>query len=144
MELLGSILRDVSRSFYVSIRILPARLREPVGLAYLLARATDTVADTAQIPAAIRTESLQKLASAIQQQGSSEAMVGLMKAFAPLQTNESERKLIESLPECFQLLDRLKPADQSDIREVLSKINRGQALDIQRPVLSAAAELNEY
>jgi len=29
---------------------LPWRLREPVALAYLLARATDTVADTARIP----------------------------------------------------------------------------------------------
>jgi len=44
-----AILRSVSRSFYLSIRFLPAALREPVALAYLLARTTDTVADTPRI-----------------------------------------------------------------------------------------------
>src|ERR1044071_2980882 len=55
------LLRPVSRSFYLSIRILPRRLREPVGLAYLLARTTDSVADTAQIPAELRIQTLEKL-----------------------------------------------------------------------------------
>ena len=44
-DLTGDLLRGVSRSFYLSLRILPAALREPIGLAYLLARAADTVAD---------------------------------------------------------------------------------------------------
>src|SRR5947209_4293665 len=44
--LLGDLLRQVSRSFYLSLAILPRPLREPIGLAYLLARAADTVADT--------------------------------------------------------------------------------------------------
>src|SRR5206468_3398628 len=39
-------LRQVSRSFYLSLAILPTALREPIGLAYLLARAADTIADT--------------------------------------------------------------------------------------------------
>ena len=43
------LLHGVSRSFGLSIRLLPQALREPVGLAYLLARATDTVADTAHV-----------------------------------------------------------------------------------------------
>ena len=46
-RLMRATLRDVSRSFYLSIRALPGGLREPVGLAYLLARAADTIADTA-------------------------------------------------------------------------------------------------
>src|SRR5216117_3031821 len=45
-DLLGDLLRQVSRSFYLSLAILPRPLREPIGLAYLLARAADTVADT--------------------------------------------------------------------------------------------------
>ena len=42
-----AILKSVSRSFYLTIKFLPRPLREPVSLAYLLARATDTMADTA-------------------------------------------------------------------------------------------------
>ena len=46
---MSALLRGVSRSFYVSIRLLPAQLRQPVSVAYLLARATDTVADSARL-----------------------------------------------------------------------------------------------
>src|SRR2546427_10732394 len=45
-DLLGDLLRQVSRSFYLSLAVLPRPLREPIGLAYMLARAADTVADT--------------------------------------------------------------------------------------------------
>ncbi|MGZ5554019.1 MAG: squalene/phytoene synthase family protein, partial [Chthoniobacterales bacterium] len=60
-QLRGPILRAVSRSFYLSIRLLPAKLRDPIALAYLLARATDTIADTSEISAALRAEELEKL-----------------------------------------------------------------------------------
>src|SRR5439155_875358 len=43
-DLLRDLLRRVSRSFYLSLVILPRPLREPIGLAYLLARAADTLA----------------------------------------------------------------------------------------------------
>src|SRR5256886_16708799 len=62
-ELRGRVLRSVSRSFYLSLRILPAGLREPLSLAYLLARATDTIADTPEPPVALRTEALAQVAA---------------------------------------------------------------------------------
>src|ERR1051325_2955229 len=65
-RLLGPILQSVSRSFYLSIRFLPSALRRPIGLAYLLARATDTIADTTEIRAEVRLLQLQSLAAAIQ------------------------------------------------------------------------------
>ncbi len=61
-----TILRSVSRSFYLSIRLLPEKLRDPIALAYLLARATDTIADTVEISADVRMEELAKLAGLIQ------------------------------------------------------------------------------
>src|SRR4051794_9327653 len=48
-RLLGEILRDVSRAFYLTLRVLPPGVREPIGVAYLLARAADTIADTAAV-----------------------------------------------------------------------------------------------
>ncbi len=39
------LLRKVARSFYFTIALLPQSLQEPMGLAYLLARASDTIAD---------------------------------------------------------------------------------------------------
>ena len=63
-DLLDDVLRRVSRSFYLSLRILPGSLREPIGLAYLLARAADTVADTRVLPRAERLGHLEALRAA--------------------------------------------------------------------------------
>ena len=42
---LDPLLKSVSRSFHLTLRVLPAAIRPQIGLAYLLARATDTVAE---------------------------------------------------------------------------------------------------
>jgi farnesyl-diphosphate farnesyltransferase len=150
-KLRSSILRSVSRSFYVSIRLLPRRLREPVGLAYLLARATDTIADTVDIPAAVRLEALRSLSSIIRGDSSQTSIDDLSRSFASQQSIEAERTLIEALPECLHMLDVLNAADRGNIRDLLDKITKGQALDIDRfgkateaKALNAAADLHEY
>src|SRR6202045_4135756 len=91
----GPILRRVSRSFFVSIFLLPKKLRNSVALGYLLARASDTIADTAEFPIELRVENLQLLARGIQGEGLRDAIVDLSAALSPLQKNESERALIE-------------------------------------------------
>ena len=40
LEPLSGLLRDTSRSFYLTLRVLPKPIRSPIGLAYLLARTT--------------------------------------------------------------------------------------------------------
>jgi len=147
----AEILRFVSRSFYLSIRFLPAQLREPIALAYLLARTTDTVADTAQIAGNVRMETLKLLSNGIQGRASRDVVAQLIASFVSLQENESERRLLESLPEYLACLEAMAHADRNDIRVVLEKIVRGQMLDLQRfdtpqeiHALSTAADLGEY
>jgi len=146
-----ALLRSVSRSFYLSIRFLTAQLREPIALAYLLARTTDTVADTAQISRSVRMDTLKLLSNAIQGTASREVVGDLMASFVSLQENTSEPQLLESLPECLAWLDRMEHADRNDIRVVLEKITCGQMLDLQRfdnpqeiHALGTAADLDEY
>src|SRR5213593_1286074 len=105
-----TLLRSVSRSFYLSIRFLPAQLRQPVGLAYLLARTTDTVADTAQISASVRMETLKLFSDAIQGAASREAVAELVVGFVSLQKRESEQQLLESLLDCLGWLERTEHA----------------------------------
>jgi farnesyl-diphosphate farnesyltransferase len=147
----GPLLRSVSRSFYLSIRILPARLREPIALAYLLARTTDTVADTARISGALRAKTLQTLSNAIQGNAARGSIVDLAASFAPLQEDTAQRTLVESLPRSLKWLERLSTDDRDDIRVVLEKITRGQTLDLQYfddpaniRALATAADLDEY
>ena len=146
-----ALLRSVSRSFYLSIRFLPVQLREPIALAYLLARATDSVADMTQISKLMRIETLNMLSNGIQGNASREVVVDLIASFVPLQTNDSERRLLEALSDCLAWLDQIEQADRTDIRVVLEKITRGQMLDVQRfdnpqeiRALGTAADLDEY
>jgi farnesyl-diphosphate farnesyltransferase len=151
LKLQTAILRSVSRSFYLSIRLLPAQLRGPIALAYLLARTTDTVADTTGISVTVRTETLKMLSNGIQGRVSREVVVNLIASFVPLQENAAERRLLRSLPDCLEWLEHVEPADRNDIRIVLEKITCGQMLDLERfdnpteiRALQAAADLDEY
>src|SRR5690242_13364728 len=101
-----TILRSVSRSFYLSIRFLPSQLREPVALAYLLARTTDTVADTAGIPGNVRVEALKMLSDGIQGQAPRALVGDQLVSFAPLQENAAERRLLDSLPDYLEWLEQ--------------------------------------
>src|SRR5437660_5050349 len=150
-DLRGSILASVSRSFYLSIRLLPKKLRDPVSLGYLLARASDTIADTTELPIELRTEKLRLLARGIQGKALGDAIVDLSASLAPLQKNKAERALIESLQSCLDWLEQSEVLDREEVRAVLEQINRGQLLDLERfrnpkqlVALKTAAELNEY
>ena len=150
-ELQTTILRSVSRSFYLSIRFLPLQLREPIALAYLLARATDTVADTTRIPGTVRMEALKMLSDGIQGKASRKVVINHVASFVPLQQNAAERTLLESLPDCLESLEQTGRADRDDIRAALEKITHGQMLDLhhfdnpaQVRALQTAADLDEY
>jgi farnesyl-diphosphate farnesyltransferase len=150
-KLRTDILRSVSRSFYLSIRFLPSRLREPIALAYLLARTTDTVADTTRIPGAVRMEALKMLSDAVRGKASREMVTNHLASFVPLQENAVERTLLGSAPDCLEWLEQMREADRDDIRAVLEKITQGQTLDLQRfdnpaqmRALQSAADLDEY
>ena len=144
-------LRSVSRSFYLSIRILPRHLRDPIALAYLLARATDTIADTADVDPESRLRHLAHLAGVIQGAGSAEDAASVRDSFTPLQKDEAERRLVEALPACVTWLEALGPADRADIRKVLRRITEGQQSDLQQfrnarelTALGSAADLDHY
>jgi farnesyl-diphosphate farnesyltransferase len=150
-SLRGPLLRSVSRSFYLSLRFLPKALRDPLSLAYLLARATDTIADTTAAPVTVRTEALRNLAEMIQGTASKEKAAKLHESFVPLQSDKAERVLIEQVPALLDWLGELSAKDRDEVRSVLLKINRGQTLDLERfgagneiRALKTAAELNEY
>src|SRR5262245_30415055 len=62
---LSRLLKATSRSFYLTLRVLPGAIRPQIGLAYLLARTTDTIADTEILPVEQRLAALQKLRARI-------------------------------------------------------------------------------
>ena len=155
-ETSNDLLKATSRSFYLTLRVLPARVRPQIGLAYLLARTTDTVADTEIVPLARRLDALQKLRERILGQNSAPLNFGEL---AKQQGSSAEKILLEKVEASLALLQTLAPADLKLVREVLVTITSGQELDLRRfekavlpseggppnlVALETAAELDDY
>ncbi|HVY72254.1 MAG TPA: phytoene/squalene synthase family protein [Verrucomicrobiae bacterium] len=143
-ELLTSLLRDVSRSFYLTLRVLPAAVRPQIGLAYLLARATDTIADTEIVPVAGRLRALGQLRARIL--GSSSAPLDFrpfLDPATPQSASAAEQLLLARIEEALTVLGTLDAADQKLVRAVLDTITSGQELDLRRFELERASAGSE-
>ena len=132
----GDLLRATSRSFYLTLRVLPAAVRPQIGLAYLLARTTDTIADTEILPVARRLGALQQLRGRILGQNSAPLDFG---EFARHQGVASEKLLLEKVEDSLAALHTLSPADLKLVRDVLATIVSGQELDLRRFAGTAVA-----
>jgi len=142
------ILKGVSRSFYLTLRLLPAPMRGAASLGYLLARASDTLADTEAIAAPVRLEALNTFRAAVA--GNSPTWTASFISRVP---DARERLLLEKVDLLLQWLRALPAAEARLVREVVEIIIGGQALDLQRfadasgavPVaLAEDAELEDY
>ena len=144
------LLRRVSRSFYITLRVLPRAIRPQLSLAYLLARATDTVADTDAIAVDKRQQVVSELRLSIQ------AVCARQKPSVPdlsafLRTDrsgfsgkeEAERTLLENFKTLLSFLFEFSDADREEIRAVLETITHGQQTDIRR-FNTASERLNAF
>ncbi|MCO4863679.1 squalene/phytoene synthase family protein [Cupriavidus sp. WGlv3] len=130
--LLGPLLKGVSRSFYLTLRVLPARMRDPVGLAYLLARAADTIADTALIAPERRLALLLSLREQVNGvNGGAASMPDFAAEVASRQEQSDERILLESLAHALAALAQLEPADRSAVRQIVSTLTAGMEFDLR-------------
>src|SRR5205085_4768999 len=132
------LLARVSRSFYLSIRLLPAAVRQPVGVGYLLARTSDTLADAPGLQTDERLALFQQFDSALQGQGATAPLP------APPGAAEGERDLLAAFPAVIAQFNGLPGADRADVLTVLGHITRGQRLDVARGGVESAEELDEY
>ena len=146
----NDLLKATARSFYLTLRVLPARVRPQIGLAYLLARTTDTVADTEIVPLAQRLAALQNLRERIL--GQSTAPLNFSE-LARQQGSPAERELLEKVEDSLAALETLTAADRELVRSVLTTITSGQELDVRRfanagsgkiTALETTAELDDY
>ena len=151
-DLLTDLLKQVSRSFYLTLRVLPGPVAPQIGLAYLLARATDTIADTEILSVPRRLEALDALRTAILDDAAPTPWLALGE-MARHQGTPGERVLLERLEEAVEILRSCDPEDRARIREVLAVITSGQELDLRRfhgagpdriEALVSDAELEDY
>ncbi len=129
--ILGDLLRDVSRSFYLTLRVLPPPIRQPMGIAYLLARAADTVADTEIIVTEQRLTLLNRFRQALVGDGSVDLFIAEMTGVIEKQHHAGERLLLARLDEVFSHLFQLCRDDQEQVVAVVMTLTDGMLLDLQ-------------
>ena len=151
IDLGKGVLKGVSRSFYLTIRFLPRLMREPISLGYLLARASDTIADTEQVPAALREACLAKFTPALKDKVVRAELIELISSsFVSYQTNPKERLLLQRLEDVFHWYDSVREWAWTAIAVVLGHICTGQMNDIRHfaanyhASLTSAKELETY
>ena len=129
-SLTGELLKAVSRSFYLTISWLPREMQPGVAVAYLLARATDSVADTAAAPVYRRVEALKKMQAAIE--GECADMSELMQELRCRMDaeNAAETELLSRFDEAVAALAELPEEQMSLVRRVLEVIIQGQLWDL--------------
>ena len=144
------ILKGVSRSFFLSLRLLPAPMREAASLGYLLARTSDTLADTASADLSMRLDALQGLAQAVATHSPHPAWPA---ALTTALTDPREQQLLAHTAALIEWLRNLPDAQSALVREVVAIIISGQQLDLERfatatrdrPVaLASDAALEDY
>lgn len=149
-DLGNQVLKDVSRSFYLSLRLLPEAMREAASIGYMLARSTDTIADSARTESEQRLGYLRDFAIAIRDGGAAPRWpMRLLNAVSDIR----ERKLLEHSGDVLAALHALPDAEAGLVRDVLATIVSGQEMDITRfcgasrehPVcLASEDELEDY
>ncbi len=134
-EAATTILKNVSRSFYLSLRLLPEGMRDGASLGYLLARSSDTIADTASVSVADRITLLDDYERSVQNGEPFIAPDFLLTA-----CTDAEKVLLEKAPGIFSWLQQMDAPVQELVREVLHTIISGQKLDLQRFGNASAAQ----
>ncbi len=126
---LRSILKRVSRSFYLTLAILPSPLRDLMGLAYLLARAADTIADTGIVARADRLHFLDMFRHALEYPVSPR-LAKIAQDLTGPHKNPAERELLLHLPESFAAYGALPKEDRYRIRSLLLALTYGMQEDL--------------
>jgi farnesyl-diphosphate farnesyltransferase len=129
-RLLTDLLKGVSRSFYLTLKVLPSGVREPVGLAYLLARSADTISDTRVLPSQDRLKHLLEFRAQVVGPADFDALQNIGNALNDLQEISKEAELLRSLPAVFGILDGLPSDDQQAVRAVVVTLMRGMETDL--------------
>lgn len=131
VDLGNAVLKGVSRSFYLTIRLLPRLMRESVSVGYLLARASDTIADTEAVPAELRKECLSVFHQSLKDEDVREGLCDILnKRFIKHQENEREKLLLTKLNDVFGWYDTVTEQDWIAISDVMKPILQGQMWDV--------------
>lgn len=141
----GLLVKQLSRTFALTIPKLPPGLREPVSVAYLLCRAVDTIEDSTLDDPRAKATQLKNLLAALDDPLVARDVSERLAAEISGRVTPEELGLIERLPELLAVLNAFPPRQQAAIRECLRKMASGMSAYVDcRNGLSDMRSLDDY
>lgn len=124
-----TLLKNTSRSLYLSVQALPGAMRPAFSIAYLLCRYADSIADTALLPAERRIYWISRFPSLIQEQNPQDAAL-LSREISGKTDNPYEKTLIQNLTLCLKDYNQITAGQQEMILEVVRAVCEGMRTDL--------------
>jgi farnesyl-diphosphate farnesyltransferase len=135
-------LRNVSRTFAISIEQLPAELRDAVMIAYLMFRVSDCLEDTDELEAERKAELLRLWAKVLD---GNEAVNTLTGAVSNLDTSDPEVYVTQHADQLLDELHKLPEQNQDSIIFHVHKTSLGMARwQDHGPYVETEEEMDDY
>jgi len=125
-----AILKNVSRTLYLSVNILPEPVRTSMGMGYLLCRVMDTVADSPSIKAAEKLELL-ALMRGLHKPASAAEAEKKAAALAEGAQTPGEKELLLKLGKILALYAWVQEHDKKLFSELLDAVASGMEMDLR-------------
>ncbi|QWD04099.1 squalene/phytoene synthase family protein [Polynucleobacter paneuropaeus] len=141
------ILGSVSRTFALTIPLLPEALEKVVGNAYLLCRIVDTIEDAPDLSPPTKQALSQLFLDSVMGKITAEEFIRPCLAALNTHSNPSELDLIEHTPAVLRILHACSPKDQEAVNQCVSIMSLGMSRFHTKQStegLSDLAEFEEY
>ena len=145
---LERILKDVSRTLYLSINILPNRLKAPMALGYLVARTMDTLVDCPAIEAKTKREML-GLFRGLENASNAVALDGLVERAVRSVPNPKEQALLSEFKKIAGIYASFQGPELAALRTLVNGVACGMDMDLDiftapPAAFGTEAELERY
>lgn len=125
-----TLLKHTSRSLYLSARILPPAIQDAFGIAYLLCRYADSIADTPLLAPGRRLYWIEKYPQMILSPNKEE-QDRLVEEISGDSDNPYEKELLQKLPLCLAEFKKLPAHQQQAALEVAQRVCEGMQMDLK-------------
>ena len=139
----ASILPGVSRTFALTIPVLPSPLSEVVTNAYLLCRLADTIEDDVGLDDIQKSEFHERFVAVVDGHGDADSFARDLLPLLSQRTLEAERELVANTAAVIRVTAGFQPPVQAALRRCVRIMCQGMPLFQRNKSLSGLADLEE-
>lgn len=144
-----SILKNVARTLYLSVKVLPEPVKTSMGMGYLLCRIMDTVVDDPTIGAGDKLEILE-LMRGLDKPANADQVLKKVSGLAQHAGRPAERELLLKFSKILSIYQKFPEEDRSLFAELIDGVAEGMEMDVRTfpggspAAFQTAAELERY